>query len=217
MVIRGGKFAFLSPVVFFLFLLLPSVSFCGDIIVQPGKFDHFDIKIPQKIAAGDRVPVEIIAVDSFNNIIPNFNDSRREFTVSAAGSASVTPSTLSSSLFVKGVAAISLRDTAAESFTMAIFENGNTIPLQARDIQIVPGKLASLIARGPRAVPAGDKFNVKILAVDSFGNTVSEQIYGKNINVLFKGGAEPKILGEAVGDFRNGVSEIPNGFTEYLR
>jgi hypothetical protein len=53
MVIRGGKFAFLSPVVFFLSLLFPSVSFCGDIMVQPGKFDHFDIKIPQKIAAGD--------------------------------------------------------------------------------------------------------------------------------------------------------------------
>ena len=208
MVIRGGKGSFLSPVFFFLFLLIPSVSFCGDIMVQPGKFDHFDIKIPQKIAAGDRVPVEIIAVDSFNNIIPNFNDSRREFTVSVAGSASVTPSSLSSSLFVKGVAAISLRDTAAESFTMAIFENGNTIPLQARDIQIVPGKLASLVARGPRAVPAGDKFNVKILAVDSFGNTVAEQIYGKNVNVLFKGGAEPKILGEAVGDFRNGVGTV---------
>ncbi len=53
MVIRGGKVAFLSPVVFFLSLLLPSVSFCGNIMVQPGKFDHVDIKIPKKIAAGD--------------------------------------------------------------------------------------------------------------------------------------------------------------------
>jgi len=26
--------------------------------------------------------------------------------------------------------------------------------------------------------------------------------------VLFKGGAEPKILGEAVGDFRNGVGTV---------
>ena len=219
---RGGKSAFLAHVVFFL-LLIPSASFCGDIMVQPGKFDHFDIKIPQKIAAGDKVPVEITAVDSFNNIIPNFNDSRREFTVSVSGSASVTPSTLSSSAFVKGVAAISLRDTAAESFTVTIFENGNTIPLQARDIQVVPGKLASLIVRGPRAVPAGDKFDVKILAVDSFGNAVSEKIYGKNINVLFKGGAEPKIIGESVADLRNGVgtatliSEKAGAFTIEVR
>ena len=208
MVKRGGKFAFLVQVVAFLLLILPSVSFCGDIMVQPGKFDHFDIKIHQKIAAGDKVPVEITAVDSFNNIIPNFNDSRREFTVSVSGSTSLTPSTLSSSAFVKGVAIISLRDTVAESFTMTIFENGNTIPLQARDIQVFPGKLASLIVRGPRAVPAGDKFDVKMLAVDSFGNTVSEQIYGRNINVLFKGGAEPKIIGESVTDFKNGVGTI---------
>ena len=208
MVKRGGKFAFLVQVVAFLLLILPSVSFCGDIMVQPGKFDHFDIKIPQKIAAGDKVPVEITAVDSFNNIIPHFNDSRREFTVSVSGSTTVTPSTLSSSAFAKGVAVISLRDTTAESFTMTIFENGNTIPLQARDIHVVPGKLASLVVRGPRAVPAGDKFDVKMLAVDSFGNAVSEQIYGKNINVLFKGGAEPKITGESVADFRNGVGTI---------
>jgi hypothetical protein len=208
MVIRGCKSAFLVHVAIMLLLLVPSVSLCGEITVQPGKFDHFDIKIPQKITAGDKVPVEITAVDSFNNIIPNFNDSRREFSVSASGSASVSPSTLSSTSFVKGTATISLRDTAAESFTLTIFESGNTTPLQARDIHVAPGKLASLIVRGPRAVPAGDKFDVKIFAVDSFGNPVSEQISGKNINILFKGGADPKIAGDSVADFRNAVGTV---------
>lgn len=62
MVTPTSRFAFLMQAVFPRLLILPSVSFCGDIVVQPGEFNHLDIKIQQKIAA----------VDSFHNIIPNF-------------------------------------------------------------------------------------------------------------------------------------------------
>ncbi|MGO9952846.1 MAG: hypothetical protein ACLPN1_11650 [Dissulfurispiraceae bacterium] len=72
MVTPTSRFAFLMQAVFPRLLILPSVSFCGDIVVQPGEFDHLDIKIQQKMSAGDKVPAEIAAVDSFNNIIPNF-------------------------------------------------------------------------------------------------------------------------------------------------
>jgi len=208
MVIRASRCAVLVHVFLLLLIAIPSLSFSGEIIVQPGNFDHFDIKFPQKITAGEKVAVEITAVDSFNNIITAFSDSRREFIVSVSGSATATPSSLPSSSFVKGVAAVSLRDTAAESFTLTILESGGTIPLQVRDIQVVPGKLTALVVRGPRAVPAGEKFDVKILAVDAFSNAVSEQIYGKNINLLFKGGADPKVAGGIVADFRNGVGTI---------
>jgi len=208
MVIRASRFAVLVHVFLLLLIAIPSLSFSGEIIVQPGNFDHFDIKFPQKITAGEKVAVEITAVDSFDNIITAFSDSRREFIVSVSGSATATPSSLPSSSFVKGVAAVSLRDTAAESFTLTILESGGTIPLQVRDIQVVPGKLTALVVRGPRAVPAGEKFDVKILAVDAFSNAVSEQIYGKNINLLFKGGADPKVAGGIVADFRNGVGTI---------
>jgi hypothetical protein len=208
MVIRTGRCAVLFHVVFFLLIAIPSLSFSGEIMVQPGKFDHFNIKLPQKITAGEKVAVEITAVDSFNNIITAFSDSRREFVISVSGSANATPSSLPSSSFAKGIAAVSLRDTAAESFTLTILESGSTIPLQIRDIQVVPGKLSALVVRGPRAVPAGDKFDVKILAVDSFNNAVSEQIFGKNINLLFKGGADPKVAGASIPDFKNGVGTV---------
>ncbi|HMK55265.1 MAG TPA: hypothetical protein VK448_01355 [Dissulfurispiraceae bacterium] len=208
MIKRGGNSAFLAQFVFMLFLLLPAVSFCGDIMVQPGKFDHFDIRIPQKIVAGDKIPLEIMAVDSFNNIISNFDNTGRDFSVSVSGSASATPAALSSSAFTKGVAKVTLRDTVAETFTMTIFEKGNTLPLQSKDIRIYPGKLASLMVRGPRAVQAGDRFDVKMFAVDSFGNPVAEHMYGKNINVLFRGGAEPRIIGQSVPDFTYGVGTV---------
>ncbi|HTZ18264.1 MAG TPA: hypothetical protein VMB78_07475 [Dissulfurispiraceae bacterium] len=192
---------------FFLLMAIPSISFSGEIVVQPGKFDHFDLKLPQKLSAGEKVTVEVTAVDAFNNIIANFSDSRRDFIVSVSGSCAVTPSSLPSTSFIKGTAVISLRDTAAETFTLTILESGSTVPLQVRDIQVVPGKLSALVVRGPRAVPAGEKFDIKILAVDSFGNTVTDPIYGKNLNLLFKGGADPRIAGDLT-DFRNGVGTV---------
>ncbi|HMK44362.1 MAG TPA: hypothetical protein VK445_09515 [Dissulfurispiraceae bacterium] len=175
--------------------------------MQPGKFDHFDLKLPQKLSAGEKVTVEVTAVDAFNNIISNFADSRRDFMVSASGACSVTPASLPSTAFIKGTAVITLRDTAAETFTLTILESGSTVPLQVRDIQVVPGKLNSLVVRGPRAIPANEKFDIKIVAVDAFGNTVTEPIYGKNLNLLFKGGADPRIAGD-LSDFKNGVGTV---------
>ncbi len=185
-----------------------SEAYSGEIVVQPGKFDHFNIKLSQAVTAGDNVKVEITAVDSFNNVIPKFSDSGREFSATASGSAKITPTTIKSSGFSDGVATLTLHDTAAETVTISIYENGNPIPLQTRDVTVVAGKLNSFVVRGPRTATAGQKFDVRITAADAYGNTVTEPLSGKNINLLFKGVADPRLMADQIPDFKNGFTTV---------
>lgn len=187
---------------------VPSLGYSGEIVIKPGKFDHFNVSMPDRIIAGEETSVKLQAVDAFNNLITNFGETEREFQVSASGAATVRPSSFKASSFVRGTLTITIVDKVAEIVNLSIRESGMPIPILTKDLTITPNKLNSFVIKGPRAVQAGEKFDVKIIAKDSFGNTVSEQIFGKNLNLIFKGNAEPKIDMPSIPDFKNGICVV---------
>ena len=187
---------------------VPSFAYSGEIIVKPGKFDHFNVSMPDRIIAGEETSIKLQAVDAFNNIITNFGETEREFQVSVSGSAVIRPSSFKASSFANGALTISIMDKVAEAVNLSVRESGIPLPILSKDLSISPNKLNSFVIKGPRAAQAGEKFDIKIIAKDSFGNTVSEQILGKNLNLIFKGNAEPKIDMASIPDFKNGMCVV---------
>lgn len=184
---------------------VPSLAHSAEIVVKPGKFDHFNVTMPEKIIAGEEVTIRLQAVDAFNNIITNFAETEREFHVTVSGVAVVKPSSFKSSSFANGSLTINLMDRTAETFGLSIRETGSPLPILSRDILIAPNKLNHFTVKGPRSALAGETFDIRIFAKDAYGNTVFEPISGKNINLIFKGDADPKIDMQAIPDFRGGV------------
>ena len=189
-------------------IVAPSFSFAGEILINPGKFDHFKIALPEKIVAGEDTTLSLQAVDAFNNVLFNFGDTEREFQIWVTGSAAVKPTSFKSSSFANGALIVNLSDKVAESFTLAIRESGSPIPIVSKDLTVFPNKLTSFLIKSPRIAQAGDPFELRIIAKDAYGNTVLDPIPGKDINLIFKGDADLKIDMPSIPDIKNGSDSI---------
>lgn len=191
-----------------LLLAAPAPSHSGEIVVKPGKFDHFVLFMPEVLVAGEEVSLKLEAVDAFNNLISTFGETGREFQITASGSAVMKPASFKSSSFANGVMTLTLSDRAAETFSISIRESGSPLPILSKEITILPGKLASFSVKEPRSVQAGEPFDIRITARDAFGNTVPDPIQGRNINLIFKGDADPKIILPSIPDFKGGATTV---------
>ncbi len=189
-------------------IVAPSFSIAGEILINPGKFDHFHITLPEKIVAGEDTTLSLQAVDAFNNVLFNFGDTEREFQIWVTGSAVVKPASFKSSSFANGALIVTMSDKVAESFTLAVRESGSPIPIVSKDLTVFPNKLTSFVIRSPRIAQAGEPFDLRIIAKDAYGNTVLDPIPGKNINLIFKGDADLKIDMPSIPDIKNGSGSI---------
>lgn len=189
-------------------LAMPSMGYPIEIKVKHGKFDHFNISMPEQINAGEDVQITLKAVDSFNNSIVNFGELKRNFIVSTTGSAIVKPSTFDSASILNGSITLIFNDKIAENGIFTITESGNNAPMLSRDFSVIPNKLSVLIVKGPRTVNAGERFELTIIERDAFGNLVSEPLYMKNIDISFKGNTELRVEKPLGSEFRRGIGTI---------
>ncbi|MBF0328987.1 MAG: hypothetical protein HQL10_07505 [Nitrospirae bacterium] len=188
---------------------IPFNAAAGEIKIKPGKFSHFNITVPEKITTGESVQISIQAVDSLNNLIANFNESGKEFQISVSGSAVVAPGSFKSTSFVNGAFSFAFSDKTVETVTISIREIYKPIPVLTKDLSVVPNKLASFAVSVERPIAlAGEIFNVKIMAKDAFGNKLADLIPGKNLNLIFKGEAEPKAVSASIPDLKDGVGSV---------
>ncbi len=200
------KSLFLSLLLSLCILAFSGISLGGNIIVKPGKFDHFTIQLPEKVRAGEGFTVRLQAYDVHDNLITDFGETGKDFKVSASGSAQVQPSILKAVSFMGGGASITLTDKKAEAVTLSIFEVGGTVPVATKEITILPNKLDHFFIQSPQSVTAGNNFDVKIIARDAFDNHVTDtEIEGKNIKITSSGTTTFKIISSAP-IFRNSVS-----------
>lgn len=202
--INRKRFVCFFSFVFSLFFCFTNHLHAKDIIVNPGKFDRFIITLPDNIQAGDEVQINIQAADNLGNIIKNFNTYDKEFIISTTGSATLNTKTLKASAFSNGFATVIFRNTVAERVVLSIRESNNLIPLITKDIVVTHSALKSFSIKSPKTSRAGEKFDITIIAKDSFGNTYTETILGKNINFSFKGEADIKFDMSSVPDITKG-------------
>jgi len=194
----------------FMAIVIAAPSFVqgAEIIIKPGRFDRLDISAPERIVAGQEALIRLRAVDSLNNFIRDFDKTEKEFTLSVSGSAVVTPNVFKALNFIDGTFTFSITNRTAETVTLSVWEKEVLIPVLSKNLQIIPDRPDSFSVKVPNTVHAGEKFNVWITAKDVFGNTVFDPIYGKNLNLIFKGDAEPKIDMPLMPDFKNGIGFV---------
>lgn len=188
--------------------LVPIGAGAAEISIKPGKFSHFNLIAPDSVAAGESATLQLQAVDAYSNIITNFNEQNIEFRLTTTGSANVNPLVFRTASFSKGIFQFTLRDSVAETVSVSVFESASPIALVTKEIQVQPAKVSAFRIAAPRTAGAGEKFDVQITAVDNFGNIVTSPIQGRNLNILFKGDSEPRILGQAVPDFNRGICTV---------
>jgi hypothetical protein len=184
-----------------------AVSYAGEIRVRPGKFDRFVVLSPDRVTAGDNAEITIWAVDTFGNIIKDFNKTDKEFRLSATGSATINPSVFKSAAFADGELTMVMKDTVSETVTLSLYEGNLSIPLLNKSIIISPAALKSFELKAPVRVVAGERFEVAISAKDMYNNIVSEDVPGKNLNFAFTGNVDP-IFDNVIADLKNGVGRI---------
>lgn len=204
----GMRFLIFLQLIAAIIAVIPLAVYSGEIVIKPGKFDHFNISMPDRIIAGEDATIKLQAVDAFNNIITNFGETVKEFHATVTGSASIAPTTFKSTAFVNGTLTLTISDKVAETINLSVKESGIPIPILSKDLIITPNKLNSFMIKGPRTAQAGERFDIKIIAKDSFGNTVVEPIFGKNMNLIFKGNAEPRVDMPSIPDFKNGICTV---------
>ncbi len=164
--------------------------------------------MPEQIIAGAEAQIRLSAADSLNNAVLNVGDTKRHFVVSVTGSAAVKPQAFELSSFLEGTFTITLTDKTAEIVILSLTEKDNPIPVLTREFNVLPDKLTSLYVKGPRNIIAGEQFEVRITEKDSFGNTTTEPLFGRNLSVSFNGNTEPRLALSAVSDFKNGTGTI---------
>lgn len=189
-------------------LAVSGVSHSGNIIVKPGKFDHFTMQLPEKVRAGEGFIVRLQAYDAHDNLITEFGETGKDFKISVSGSAQAQPSILKAVSFTGGATSITITDKKAETLTLSIFEAGGTVPVAAKEIIISPNKLDHFFVQSPESVTAGNNFDVKIIARDAFDNPATDtEIEGKNIKIISSGTTNFKIISTAPV-FRDGVGIV---------
>lgn len=189
-------------------LAVSGVSHSGNIMVKPGKFDHFTIQLPEKVRAGEGFIVRLQAYDAHDNLITEFGETGKDFKVSVSGSAQVQPSILKAVSFTGGATSITITDKKAEPVILSIFEAGGTVPVVTKEIIILPNKLDHFFVQSPESVTAGNNFDVKIIARDVFDNPATDtEIEGKNIKITSSGTTSFKIISTAPV-FRDGVGIV---------
>jgi hypothetical protein len=181
-----------------------NLSYAGTVVVKPGKFDHFTLQIPDKIIAGENFIIKAQIYDSNNNLITNFSESGKEFTVNINDSATIHPSALSAASFSGGNANISINSKKAEKIIFSIHESGGTVPVISRELTVLPNKLDHFVILTARTVTAGTPYDLRLTAKDLFDNTVADLDIGRNIKINSTGTTSVKIVGSSSFDFKNG-------------
>lgn len=195
------------PVFLLLLLLaavLPSFAYPNEIKVKHDKFDHFNIVMPEQISAGTEAQIKLEIVDSLSGVVSDFGGLKRSFKIHITGSATVSPASFDSDTLPNGTLIINFNDKTAEAVILSITESDNPLPIVSREFLISPNKLSSLSVKGPRTVFSGERFELRVIGKDAFGNIASEPVYGKNLNISFSGTAKPKIETPLITEFRKG-------------
>jgi hypothetical protein len=88
------------------------------ITIVAGEPDHFVVTTPQEAVAGETFPVEIAALDGFNNGIVDYDLRGLEVYLSTDGTGTISPSSVSPSAFSNGKATVEISYSKAESFSV---------------------------------------------------------------------------------------------------
>ncbi|MFH0796407.1 MAG: hypothetical protein V2A65_05035 [Candidatus Omnitrophota bacterium] len=205
MKLKKGSF-WIIPLAFF---SLVSGASAGMIITRPGNVNHFTLKIPPEIRAGESFKMEVEARDTNENLVTNYFEREREVSIEVLGTGKFEPTIVRSTDFREGAAVIECRYTRAEPIEISVHEERSSASGAIKTV-VLPGKPDRFEAVLPLVTRSGQPFRAKITAIDENGNTITN--YGSEGNRTIRistdsfGIVNPDKV--EISDFRNGVISI---------
>lgn len=136
--------------------------------IQSAPASQVKLECSRESQAGEKFSLELKAYDAFENFAMDFDGS---FEVVLQGASKETRQ----AQFEKGMATVSFSPTVAESLSLHVRETsqfGLAVPSPC-EIKISPSAPVRLVAEAPQQVRAGEDIQVKVIALDAYGNVVN--------------------------------------------
>lgn len=169
---RAATYLTILSLLLFSFYIRNGYSFTT-ITIMPGKLNNFRINVPDKVSAGSKFIVKIVALDDYGNIITDFSKKYEGLNISVniGNSNNAEHLNIPASEFKNGVVNFDLSYKKAGKITVsALFEGVQNI---SSSIRVKAGAFHNLKLVTPAKVVAGNPFEVKVYPVDQYGNPVS--------------------------------------------
>lgn len=110
----------------------PDISMSNRVTVQPDRIDRFVVTTEGVAIAGKPFTVKIKAVDSNDNVINNYDVTGKNVVLAITGSGELTPSNVSASNFVDGLATVDVNYDKAESFSIHAHQEGESFDIKKK-------------------------------------------------------------------------------------
>ena len=105
--------------------------------VEPSEAKRFLVSVPVNAVAGDIFTVRIEAYDAFDNLVANYDKVGRGILITPQGQGRIRPNEIPASVFVNGIATVSLTYDRAEPLGLLITEKPGQLPV-ARPEEVTP-------------------------------------------------------------------------------
>jgi S-adenosylmethionine hydrolase len=139
---------------------------------MPGKLNDFRINVPNKVSAGNKFKVKMVALDDYGNVITDFSNKYEglNINVNIGSSNNHEHLDIPASEFKNGKVRFDLSYKKAGNINVsAAFEGISDV---STPISILAGPFHNLKIAAPAKVIAGNPFKVRVYAADQYGNPV---------------------------------------------
>ncbi|MBE9537317.1 MAG: hypothetical protein IMF07_09065 [Proteobacteria bacterium] len=186
-----------------------SVGKSSAIRVKPNSIHHFSINVPDLATAGAAFGVTATALDAYDNLVVDYDTLGKGVNVSSSGTSKISPSFITSTSFKSGVAEVSFLYNKAENITVNMSEKGRPDISISNRITIQPDRIDRFVVTTEGVAIAGKPFAVKIKAVDSNDNVISNyDVTGKNVMLAITGSGELSPNTVSASSFVDGLATI---------
>lgn len=188
------------------FTLAPVATSFAAMLIKPANLDHLTIQAPDSVRAGETITIEVQTFDAFNNPINNYAETGKDIRIKITGSSEPSSISLPASSFKAGSAVFSIVDKKAEEIVITLTETGASSPIAKKDIRILPNKAERFVIDSPKTVIAGKPFDVKITALDTYGNVARDEnlSFAKDVRLSAVGKTDFKVTSQT--EFIDGVA-----------
>lgn len=177
--------------------------------VKPNSIHHFNINVPDVAAAGSRFNVTATALDAYDNVVVDYASLGKGVNVSTSGTSKISPNFVTSTSFKAGKAEISFVYNKAENITINLSEKDRPDISMSNRIAVQPDRIDRFVVTTEGVAIAGKPFTVKIKAVDSNDNVISNyDVSGKNVKLAITGSGDLSPNSVSASNFVDGLATV---------
>ncbi|RMH57685.1 MAG: hypothetical protein D6679_06160 [Candidatus Hydrogenedentota bacterium] len=177
--------------------------------VTGGRIERLEVLAASEARAGEPLAVQVVAYDRFGNLVSDPRDENLRLTVRSTDGSEIEAPVVTARDFRSGTAFFTVKCFKTGTLALQVVDAGKGIAGQSAAVTVLPAAVASYRVEAPQSAIANDPFEVAVVALDRFGNVVTD--YDRTGSpVLFvsdgNGDLEPSEVGPAA--FEEGVALV---------